>query len=909
MHFIERWKDRGDELSDTQSFWNEFLHDVLGIENPTQLIDYQKRVEVSNVKFIDAYIPATHVIIEQKSLDVDLDVPAKQSDGSVLTPFEQAKRYRDWLPASEQGRYIVVSNFRQIRIHDMETPKAKPQIIMLEDVRPETFSFMVKPERILTHEEIISREAGKLARKLYEYLLKKYVKPSDKEARDNLNIFCVRLVFLLYAEDAKLFEKSQFHDYLKAHSNMARTALEALFRVLNIDEKERDPYLEADLKAFPCVNGGLFESAVSLPPLDGEALRIILEDMSEGFDWSKISPPIFGAIFESILNEETRILEGSHYTSLENIHKVIDPLFLEALTREADGLLSQRTPPRQKLLIFQNKLASLIFLDPACGSGNFLTETYLSLRKLENRIIRALLAKSYKPAKNEKLIRVSISQFYGIEVNDFAVAVARTALWIAEAQMWEATKKEDEKQAYLDFYGDYLPLKSRANIHRQNAIRVDWAKIVPPSKLNYIMGNPPYRGARIMTGDQKEDVALLFKGKYKLGDLDYVCCWYVKAWKFIKGTGIRAAFVSTNSINQGDTVAFFWKPLTEDGLHIDFAHRSFVWDNDTAEKAAHVHCMVIGFSDKEGPGVIYDGARIIQAEHINAYILDGPDWYIFSRAFPLSDVPVMRIGNKPIDGGFYLFTREQYEEFIRKEPGAKEYFHVWYGGYEFLHNEPRMCLYLGNCSPHQIAKMPECRKRVEAVRQYRLASKSKPTQKIADTPTRFHVETFPKGSYIVVPQVSSEKRKYIPMGFLNDSVICGSQLKVIPDATLYHFGVLESQAHMAWTRIVAGRLEMRLKYSSSLVYNCFVWPEVSEEQRARIEGTALGILEARGKYPDSSLAELYDETLMPLELRRAHERNDEAVREAYGWPEGLSEYEMVRLLFGLYEVATAGERR
>ena len=906
MDFIERWQDKGDELGDTQSFWNELLYYVLGIENPTQYIDYQKRVKVSNVKFIDAYIPSTCTIIEQKSRDISLDAPAKQADGTELTPFEQAKRYYDWLPKSQKGRYIITCNFREFRIHDMENPQGEPEIVPLSEITPEKLAFLVVPERELTHEEKISRKAGELAQTLYDYLLNKYINKNDTAARENLNIFCVRLVFLLYAEDSKLFEKAQFHDYLKPRAKMARTALTELFRVLNTKIPERDPYLEPELKAFPYVNGGLFDKPAPLPPLDDEALRIILEDMSEGFDWSEISPPIFGAIFESILNDETRRVEGSHYTSLENIHKVIDPLFLDALTKEAEDLIAAKSP-RAKLLAFQKKLASLTFLDPACGSGNFLTETYLSLRKLENKIIRALARLSYKPAKNEKLIRVSISQFYGIEVNDFAVAVARTALWIAEAQMWTATQKEDERQTFIEFYGDFLPLKNEAHIVHANALRIDWADLIPKKKLSYIMGNPPYRGARIMAGTQKEDITAVFHGQYRPGDLDYVCCWYRKAFDFIKGTDIRAALVSTNSINQGDTVAMFWKPLTDDGLHIDFAHRTFVWNSDAAEKA-HVHCMIIGFSDKQGPGVIYDGGYAFPARHINAYIIDAPDWYIFSRNLPLCDVPLMRIGSQLIDNGFYTFTQEQYEEFIRIEPRAAKFFHVLLGGQEFLHNEKRYCLYLGDCSPHQIKMMPECYKRVEAVKQFRLASNRTSTRRIADSPTHFGSEVFPKGNYIAVPQTSSEKRGYIPMGFLDDSVMCVQTLLVIPDATLYHFGVLESLAHMAWMRVVAGRLKSDYRYSNTLVYNCFVWADVNAEQRARIEATAKAILDARALYPDSSLAELYDETLMPIELRRAHRENDEAVREAYGWPAGIGELEMVERLVGMYEDRTKDER-
>ena len=908
--FSSRWLNRGDEKSDTQSFWNELLHDVLGLDNPTRFIIYEKKVQLSHVSFIDAYIPSTRIIIEQKSREIDPAKPQTQSDGTTLTPFEQAKRYYDWLPASERGRYIIVSNFRELRIHDMETPKAPPSIIPLEEITPEKLAFLVAPERELSREEIISLEAGRLAGKLRDSLNPRYVH-SDKDSLQSLNVLCVRIVFLLYADHSGIFAPNQFRDFLKAHSTTPRTSLLDLFRALRTDYADRDPYLDDDLAAFPYINGGLFDGEVEIPKLDSEPLSIIIDEMSV-FTWNEINPTIFGAIFESTLNDHTRKTGGMHYTTTENIHKVINPLFLDELNRKLEKILKapvKSSKPHKKpksyyddLLDFQDKLASLTFLDPACGSGNFLTETYLSLRRLENRVIEELShGQRYFAQGDFSPIKVKISQFYGIELDNLAASVAKTALWIAEHQMVLETHK------LIDFNDDFIPLKTSANIENKNAISLDWSSLIPPDSLSYIMGNPPFRGARIMEDSQKKDIASLFTGWGKLGDFDYVCCWYKKAFEFMKGTKIKAALVSTNSINQGDTVSMFWKRLIDDGLSIDFAHQTFIWDSE-AEKKAHVNCVIIGFSacGDSRPKRLYvhsdGGTKVVQARRINAYLLDAPDWYVFNRELPLCGVPAMRIGNKPIDDGNYLFTREQYEEFIKREPESAKYFHLWYGGQEFLHNCPRMCLYLGNCTPHQIAMMPECRKRVEAVRQYRLSSKSKPTQKLAETPTRFHVETFPKGSYIVVPKTSSEKRKYIPMGFLDESVMCGDALQVIPDATLYHFGVLESLVHMSWMRIVAGRLEMRYRYSSSLVYNCFVWPSVSDEQRERISRTARGILEARGKYADSSLAELYDEVLMPVELRRAHRENDEAVSEAYGFGRGCGELEVVGRLMEMYEV-------
>lgn len=901
-NFSQRWLSNGDEKSNTQSFWNELLHDVLGIDNPTKYICFEKHVDIKHVSFIDAYIPSTKIIIEQKSQDIDLNKPQIQSDGTALTPFQQAKRYYDWLPFTEKGRYIIVCNFRELHIHDMNTPKALPQIIMLQEVSRENLAFLVKPERELSREKIISLEAGRLAGRLHNSLLKRY-NSQNKNSLRSLNIFCVRIVFLLYAEDSGIFMKSQFHDYLKAHISTARTSLIELFRVLATPENNRDPYIDDDLAAFVYINGGLFEEeGIEIPKLDGEPISIIINEMSEGFDWTKINPTIFGAIFESTLNPETRKDRGMHYTSIENIHRVIDSLFLEELEAKFMKIITSQDSKTKKLLDFQEELASLTFLDPSCGSGNFLTETYLSLRRLENKIIEELSSGQKYFAEGEfSPIRVKISQFYGIEVNDFAVSVARTALWIAEHQMMKATAK------LVTIHDDFIPLKSYSNITEANAITMNWSEIILPEKLNYIMGNPPFRGARIMAQSQKEDISSLFTGWGKLGDFDYVCCWYKKALDFIKGTSIKAALVSTNSINQGDTVSIFWKRLIDDGLRINFAHTTFIWNNEAAEKA-HVHCVIIGFTaDKEESGKkLYiteaDGkVRVIPAKHINAYLLDAPDWYIYSRESPLCEgIPSMRIGNMPIDDGEYLFTLEEYEEFIKIEPESEKYFHEWYGGREFLHNKPRMCLYLGNCTPHQIAMMPECRKRVEAVRQYRLASKAASTRKLAETPTKFNVEIFPKGNYVAIARHSSEKRKYIPIGFLDESVMCGDALLIIPYATLYHFGVLESLLHMAWMRVIAGRLKSDYRYSSSLVYNCFVWPEPDAKQKSRIEKTAQGILDARAKYPDSSLAELYDETLMPQELRKAHLENDEAVREAYDFPKNLCELEIVTRLMEKY---------
>ncbi|MBQ9403600.1 MAG: SAM-dependent DNA methyltransferase [Synergistaceae bacterium] len=913
--FALSWLNRGSEKGEAQTFWLELLHDVLGVESPADFIEFEKTVALSHKSYIDAYIPSTKILIEQKGLNVDLTKAAIQSDGTLLTPFEQAKRYKDWLPASEQGRWIITCNFREFRVHDLEFPRDEPEIILLKDLESEWQKLLIlvnthakTPKEI--REQKLSEEAGDLIRKFYNCIKPRYKDKNSEISKRNLNILCTRLVFLLYAEDSGIFAKNAFHDFLTSRKNTARTSLLELFAVLNQEEDERDPYLEDDLKAFRFINGGLFEQEnIEIPKIDGEPLRIILEDMSESFNWSSISPTIFGAIFESTLNDDTRRFGGMHYTMPENIHKVINPLFMNELNHELDEILAdvRKTSRVKKLIALQDKLSRLTFLDPACGSGNFLTETFIMLRRLENKII-AELSKSQKTVAEGSLtpIKVSISQFYGIEINDFAVNVARTALYIAEHQM----RKETE--AIIDIKDEYLPLQHYANIIRENAVTYHWEDLIKPESLNYIISNPPFRGARIMTPEQKRELSTLFTNWKAAGNIDYIACWYVKAFHFMKGSGVRAAFVSTNSINQGDNVSVLWKDLFDGGLNINFAYKTFIWDNKTLEEKAHVHCVIIGFNvgEPDSPKHIYDvsdeGTVIdTPVNNINAYLVDAPNVFVINISKPLFDVPLMRIGNKPIDDGNYLFTPSEFLEFTRRVPLSMKYFHLWYGGEEFIHNTPRYCLYLGNCTPHELKRMPECLKRVEAVRAYRLASESIPTRKLADTPTRFHVETFPKGDYIVIPKTSSGKREYIPMGFLDESVMCADSLRIIPEGTLYHFGVLESLPHMGWVRRITGRLKSDYSYSIGIDYNPYIWPSPTDEQRARIESTAQMILDARALYPDSNLDELYTDAIMPLELRRAHRLNDEAVCEAYGFDlKSMSEFEIVNELMRLYHEIT-----
>jgi len=883
--FAEDWKTRGDEKSDSQSFWLAFLREVLGVTEPEKVISFEERVKLDHTSFIDGHIPSTHVLIEQKKRGVNLRSPIRQSDGTLLSPFQQAQRYSAALPYSLRPRWIITCNFEEFLIYDMEKPTGEPESILLQDLGKEyyRFDFLVEEKDELLHrEEEVSIQAGELVGKLYDAILKQYIDPTSKESLHSLNILCVRLVFCLYAEDADIFGHLQFHDYIRSFAPRdVRRALIDLFRVLNTKEQDRDPYLDDRLAGFPYVNGGLFaDLEVEIPQFTQEIVDLILHDASEDFDWSQISPTIFGAVFESTLNPETRRSRGMHYTSIENIHKVIDPLFLDELREEFEAVKARKMPKDRaaKLDLFREKLSKLTFLDPACGSGNFLTETYISLRRLENEALR-IKFKENMVMDFTDAICVSIGQFYGIEINDFAVTVAKTALWIAESQMMRET--EEIINADLDF----LPLKSYANIIEGNALRLDWKTVVPKDKLNYIMGNPPFVGARWMSKEQKDELLNVLGPKWKnAGNLDYVSCWYKKAADLIKDTQIHAALVSTNSISQGESVTNLWKPLFEMGIQINFAHRTFRWDSEASIKA-HVHCVIIGFSCAPSyrPKVIYTAERPLVVTNINGYLVDANNFFIENRSNPLCNVPSIAMGNQPIDDGNYLFSLEEKSEFIKKEPLSEKWFKPWYGAQEFINQEPRYCLWLGECPPNELRKMPESLKRVQAVREFRLSSKRAATLKLADIPTRFQTENMPRGRFIVIPEVSSEKRKYVPMGYMDDSVLCSNKLRLMPNAELYHFGVLTSNVHMAWMRAVCGRLKSDYDYSIKIVYNNFPWCNPTVEQKKKIEETAQAILDARALYPDCSLADLYDEVAMPPELRKAHQANDRAVMQAYGF--------------------------
>lgn len=913
--FAQKWAGRGYEKGESQVFWIELLHDVLGVESPTDFISFENQVKLSNTSFIDAYIATTRVLIEQKSIDKDLRKAIPQSDGSMLTPFQQAKKYVVEMPVSKHPRWVITCNFKSFFVYDMENPQSEPEIILLENLEKEFYrlQFIVDTgNEHLKKEMEVSLQAGEIIGKIYDEFLKQYINPDDPHSLRSLNIICVRLVFCLYAEDAGIFgeKRCMFHDYLaqfKPGKGEMRKGLIDLFDVLNTPEDKRDPYLDDSLRAFPYCNGGLFaEKDIEIPRFNDALAELILKHASDDFDWSQISPTIFGAVFESTLNPETRRSGGMHYTSIENIHKVIDPLFLDELKAEIEAIETEPIEKKriQKAKDYQDKLASLKFLDPACGSGNFLTETYLSLRRLENRALSVITKGQMYFDFGEEFspIKVKIHQFYGIEINDFAVSTATTALWIAEAQMMIET----EKLIHTNL--DFLPLKAYTNIREGNALRIDWNEVVPAVELNYIMGNPPFVGHQWRSAEQKEDMDIVFSGFKTYGKLDYVASWYKKAVDYIQGGSILCAFVSTNSIVQGESVATMWEPLfSKYKLQIIFAYHTFRWDSEASLKA-HVHCVIIGFTCGHYMGrkrIFLNDTQFTDADNINGYLLNAPNVFIQNRGLSLTKgMPKMSKGSQPTDGGYLILSPEERNTIVEKHPESNRFILKYVGSDDFINNKQRFCLWLENVSPNSYRHIPEIMSRLQKVSEVRKSSPTESVRRDADTPMLFSQRRQPQSRYFVIPEVSSQRRRYVPIGYLPPDIIASNKLYIVPDASEFMFGVMTSNVHMAWMRVVCGRLKSDYSYSPS-VYNNFPWPSPTAAQKEKIEATAQAILDARAKYPDCSLADLYDEIAMPPELRKAHQENDKAVMTAYGFDwHTMSESDCVAELFKMYQELT-----
>lgn len=915
--FAKRWA--GKTWSEDQFagvFWIDLLKSVYDIEcNDTSNVIFEYRTSASGK--IDLWLRNLSTMVEMKSSGVDLDKPEPRQ-GEMKTPFKQVYDYAVSFPRSEQPDYLITCNFEKFRVYSRKeygdlNLESKAQEFTVEELgdKPEYLSFLIDPQNSrLYHERAISEQAGQLIGKLYDMLREQYIDPDSEESKHSLNVLCVRLVFCLFCEDAGLFnEMDAFYNFLKdVPAANIRINLQRLFKNLDIPKDNRDKYDEA-IKVFPYVNGGLFREDVEIPNFTDEIKLFLLDELSQNVDWSKISPTIFGGIFESTLNPETRRKGGMHYTSPENIHKVIDPLFLNDLKKEfADIRDSDEYSVIQKNNRYKklhHKICNLTFLDPAAGSGNFLTETYICLRQLEFAIISEL-----KRGKNIGMFdsategdiqdRVKLSQFYGIEINDFAVAVAETALWISRL------KANTEGVIVYDLDEHDFPLEERANIICENALRFDWNDLIEPSQVSYILGNPPFVGHRNVSDEQKEDMKRIFHGKQ--GRLDYVSAWYSLAADYIANTDIECAFVSTNTVVQGVHLETLWTQLLNQHIVINFAHKSFVWDSESNQKA-HVHCVIIGFSKKERTEkYLFDGMEMKVVEKITPYLSDSSnDVIVKSSANPIcADIPKMIYGNIPRDGGYYTFdTISEVKEFVSQEPKAEKYIYKFIGAREYINSIDRWFLFIEECSPEELQQMPVVLDRVSKVRDFRLSSKAKEIQKFAQTPTMMAQHTQPIGiDFIAVPIVSSERRQYVPIGYVSGDTITNNQIQIIPSATVYHFGVLTSFVHMAWMRAVAGRLKSDYRYSKDIVYNNFPWPSPSDEQRRTIEQTAQRVLDVRLLYPDKSLANLYDPVKMPTELKIAHEANDKAVMDAYGFSYDKTEPEIVSELMKMYKKLT-----
>lgn len=929
--FAAQWVGKGYEKGECQKFWTLLLHDVLGYER-MESVRFEHRVAGGG--FIDVWIRDASVMVEQKSLGVDLDAP-EMRQGVLKTPLAQVWDYAEDLPRTEQPRFLLTCNFGEFRVYDRDrggrrdlegAPTFAFTLAELGE-HPEYLGFIIDPiNSRLEKEKQVSIQAGELVGRLHDGLLAQYLEPDAPETRHALNVLCVRLVFCLYCEDAGLFQKDAFYRYLKGVAPAdVRPRLKLLFRALDTPVERRDPY-DTTLREFPYVNGGLFAGDFEIPNFSPELLELLLNEVSRAVDWSQISPTIFGGIFESTLNPETRRAGGMHYTSPESIHKVIDPLFLDDLKAElraindAEGLTPRQRTNRYRA--FHERLCKMRFLDPASGSGNFLTETYLQLRHLEDEVLSRLNAGQTAFSLAEvgaSVTRVSLDQFYGIEINDFAVKVSEAALWISRL------KANGETEMLLSLGDDDFPLRESAHIVQANALTLDWNTVLPADQCSYVLGNPPFIGYSRLDGAQKTDRLAIF-GKVG-GVLDYVACWYRKAADYMRGyREIQAAFVSTNSIVQGQQVAPLWRGLFESGIVLNFAHRTFIWANEASDQA-HVYCVIIGFSytDRKTK-YVWDYAAEIpspsdaaaqrtrrggigmrhEVNHLNGYLADAPDVFLERQMKPLCDVPEMSKGFQPTDNGFLLLSPEERAELLAVEPEAARWVRKFSMGAEFIRGEDRYCLWLEGITPNELAALPKLRSRVGACRAWRLAQvKTGDAYKLADRPHLLRpCGKFQDGTYIGVPPVSSERRDYIPMGFVKDGMIPGNQLYFVPTDSRYVFGVLVSRVHNAWMRVVAGRLKSDYRYGNTTVYNNLVWPDASPAQRERIEHAAQGILEARALYPDASLATLYDPDLMPAELRAAHRENDRAVEAAYGLPADSDEAGIVSHLFALYAAKT-----
>jgi hypothetical protein len=914
LAFAKAWAGPQREEAEAKTFLDQFFA-VFGRDRRAVDAFFEHRVEreARGEGRIDLFWPGK-LLVEMKSTGRDL---SDARGGAARQAFD----YIDALPADERPRWVLVSDFARLVVYDLgeevhdylaglaAARKTKPVLaaaFALADLPDKLrhFAFIRDEEQHLFQAQPdINLRAVALLGDLHDELKK------TGYAGHRLERFLVRVFFCLFAEDTDIFEWNAFTRFVeRARKDGADLGerLAKLFQVLDQPAAARSAALPADYAAFPYVNGGLFAEKLDIADLTAEHRAALLACCR--FDWSRISPGVFGSLFQGVMDKKERRAKGAHYTSEDNIRRVLDPLCLDDLRAEFKKLAA--TAARKKALEqFHQRLAALRFLDPACGCGNFLVVAYRELRALELDVLRALYGDQLALGLDiADLARVNVDQFYGIELEEFPALIAETALWLTDHQV---------NMAFSKAFGRHfarIPLVKSATIRHGNALRLDWKQVLPPAQCSYVLGNPPFIGAKFQTDEQRADMALVTAGAHNHGLLDYVCGWYFKAADYVAGTAIRCAFVSTNSITQGEQVGVLWGHLLQQrGIKLHFGHRTFVWHNEASGKA-HVHVVVIGFGAQDvAIKRLYDydsaGKQSVSSgtTSLNPYLMVGTSTVITNRSAPLCAVPELGIGNKPIDDGQYLFTPEERSGFLKLEPAARPLFRRWIGAEEFLNNIERWCLWLGEVAPDELRRLPQCMKRIEAVRAYRLASKSAPTRKLAATPTRFHVEFMPQGDYLVIPEVSSENRRYIPIGFLGPDVLCSNKVRLMPEATPFHFGVLSSAMHMAWVNVVTGRLKSDYQYSIKLVYNNYPWPEPDAKRRAAVEAAAQAVLAARAPRlaAGASLADLYDPLAMPAELLKAHQHLDRAVDQAYRAAAFTSDRERVEFLFARYEQLAA----
>jgi hypothetical protein len=901
--FSKEWENESAEHAEAKTFWDDFFK-VFGVHRRrVATFEAPIKKEAGKGGFIDLLWKGV-LLIEHKSRGKDLDRAGTQA-------FD----YFPGLKDRDLPRYVVVSDFARIRLYDLESEAGKEQYFefALSELYQNVMAFgfmMGMPTQKIRAEAPVNRQAIERLSALHDQLAAARYTGQDLEG------LLIRLVFCFFADDTSIFEVQQFYEWISNETSEDGSDMGArlheLFEVLNTDPQRRGKNLSATLAAFPYVNGGLFSQRLAVPSFTREMRESLLNAAALG--WGRVSPAIFGAMFQGLMSKVERRKLGAHYTRETNILRVIKPLFLDALWGEFESAKTSQ----KKLQLFHSKLRKLRFFDPACGCGNFLVVTYRELRLLEH----AVLKEFYKTDKQQQMqndidqsVWLNVDQFYGIEIDEKASHIAKLALWLTDHQM---------NLQVGETFGTYfkrLPLTTTPNVVHDNALTADWVKVLDPRKqeIVYVIGNPPFIGAKNMTESQRADADLVFGSIRNAGILDFVASWYVKALDYIRGTSVRCAFVSTSSVTQGEQAGVLWSRLLAEGVKIHFAHRTFQWSNEARGNAA-VHCVIIGFAIGDWPEkVIFEyedikgDPRAVPAKNINPYLVDFDDVVLPRRSKPLFSSPELGIGNKPIDGGFYLFTSEEKAEFIAKEPASASLFRRWIGSDEFLNGYERWCLYVRDASAESLRKMPAVMQRIKSVQNFRRGTganslgkmgKKAPaasTQLLGESPRRFHVENIPTNSYCVIPKVSSERRPFIPLGFEKPSTLASDLLFIFNGADLYHFGILSSTMHNAWVRYTCGRLESRYRYSGTVVYNNFPWPdEPTPMKRAEIEGAAKAVLDAR-KLSGGSLADLYDPISMPSVLQRAHKDLDRLVDKLYaGGKQFTAESQRVAFLFALY---------